>query len=94
MHSLLSCAVHFEAFPLQMNNKMGSRTGRISIDVLLFPVFFFFFLIGGFPLSKGLHILTTQVKPLGPGHVPPGSLCCCQVGSFCSVREQLFLGPP
>lgn len=80
MHSLLPCAVHFEAFPLQMNNKMGSRTGRISTDMLLF--LFFFFLIGGFPLSKGLRNLTTQVKLLGPGHVPPGSLCCCRVGSF------------
>lgn len=42
-------AVHLEVFPLQLNNKMGTRTGRISIHLLVF--FLVFFLIGFSPLG-------------------------------------------
>lgn len=92
-------AVHLEVFPLQLNNKMGTRTGRISIHLLGFFLFFFFNWV--FPF-RGLKIFTTEIKLnavlLGP--VQRWLLCTSRVHlllpspwSLCSITGQLIWGP-
>lgn len=52
----LFSAVHLKVFPLQLNNSMGTRTGRISIHLLFyFFLFFFFFPTWGFLLEGILN---------------------------------------
>lgn len=90
--------MHLEVFSLQLNNKMGTRTGRISIHLL---VFFVFFLIGFSPF-RGLKIFTTEIILnaflLGP--VQRWLLCISRVHlllpspwSLCSITGQPYIGP-
>lgn len=53
--NLLFCALG--DFPLQLNNKMGTRTGRISTHLLFFLFFFFNWI---FPL-EGILNFTNKI---------------------------------
>lgn len=55
----LFSAMHLKVFPLQLNNNMGTRTGRISIH-LLFYFFLVFFFNLRFPFRRDFNFLLLQ----------------------------------
>lgn len=68
--NLLFCVVHFEVFPLQLNNRIETRTGRISIYLLFFLFIITIFCNWRFtPFEGTLHFYyqdITKCSSVGP----------------------------